>query len=685
MTQFLRFLYSFSVLLLLGGCATSAAPTPRPTTPPPTASAARVAVAFPADGGLVGLGLPVVLAWADEAPLADDELYAVQLAPAGQSLQDIQWTRGYSFDASVHIPEPGQYTWQVLRIALDDSGAYAATVAQSHPATFNVPADEAEFIANLNVPINPEATQPCPAELRQPLPEVVDYELQPGQEALGADGGVRFVYGGHGYTVFPLQTAWYGRGALLEWCNRDDPVGLQLAVQQAEWLVEQAIWQGDVAYIPYGYPAEEYGAPAGWWSGLAHAEIIHFLGDIMAVAPNPTYARLITGLLAGYNAAIPDGGVVSTLALPDGPAELIWYEEYAHPDIINSHVLNGHLAALQSLDAYAQQFRDARVTPIVERGLASAAQALSAFDGQSISYYALNVDGYTVSSNREHYAHGVHISTALWAYAYSGEAVFLEYALRWAHDTRVPYPMTTYRNALSSDNRLDAVLASLPSRGGVTFNTSDVEALIFDLGQERLVSSLTYSILGSPTWPERTTFPSAVSLATSSDGQRWQSLAEYGSITQSAQTLRLDTPTFTRYVRLTWDALDNPAASSVILGMHRLDGPAHWRQPVVLTSNGQLLSADAERQLGAEDVIYMDLLDTRAPEFVNLAAAEWAGEVSMQVSSDLITWQTVLDAAPWDAEGRFALPADATWRYARLSLRGAEPINLDAVTFSGSS
>ncbi len=645
------------VLLLFWVACTEPAPQEATLTP-------SLSLIFPPDGGHTGVNTPLVLRWADPAPLPEDQLYAVRLARAGEPLQDLQWTADTQYDASGFATDPGEYTWEVLRIQLNAAGGYDSTLTSSPAATFARPADAADLMARLGVNVTPQAD--CPAPLRQPLSEVIDYEIQGEAEALAADGSFRFLYGDVGFTVFPLHTAWYGQGALLEWCNRDDPLGLHIAARQADWLVGYAEWGGEVARVPYGYAAGEYGAPRGWWSGLAQAEIIRFLGYMQAIAPQPSYAGLIDGLLNAYETPMAEGGVMSLAE--DG--EHVWYEEYAHGDIAPAHVLNGHMQTVTLLAAYADLADDPRAASLADAGQQTLQRYLPGFDGESISYYAQNVGGQTISSNREHYAHGVHISSALALYERYAAPIFLEYALRWMHDTWPPYDMTSYRNQLAAPTRLDEPLERLPTRSGIPLDTEAVQALVFDLDEARPVASLAYNVLlGDGGYA----YPTAAALDISQDGEDWQPVAEVRDLSHPAHLFRLTEPTEARYLRLRWDAWQNPG--TVRVGMVRVDGPDYWARPILVDSSGS-----AALRLAPEEALYLDLQAERQPEAITLAGETDAGRVSVTVSADLATWQPLLADIAWTAGEALALPEDApAWRYARLEFQHTTDVHLTGV------
>jgi len=189
---------------------------------------------------------------------------------------------------------------------------------------------------------------------------------------------------------------------------------------QLSWLTENVRYRqpGGAAVWEYLFPYEPYQMTVPWISGLAQGNMLVVLWEAYGLTGDAQYRQMAEATLLSFQLPVDEGGV----AHPSG-----WFEEYARPGGPETHVLNGHLYAVQGLQYYYEQTGDERAKRLYERGLAVAKAALPVLDlGDCVAY-----DG-SRSGPGPIYATGVVVDQLWHFFETTGDYELYNYALRWA-------------------------------------------------------------------------------------------------------------------------------------------------------------------------------------------------------------------------------------------------------------
>ncbi|MBZ0309432.1 MAG: hypothetical protein K8I82_25435, partial [Anaerolineae bacterium] len=144
----LKRLFPIFIVLIISACSD----TPDATPLPPTETSVPAPILLsPAQEQMVGYHVPILLEWSWEQPLAENQVYSVHMARAGEPLQDVQWTGETLYDIRWFAQEGGDYDWQILVLQLAD-GAYEKTVTASPVQRFTVPETPEALIQTFPVP-----------------------------------------------------------------------------------------------------------------------------------------------------------------------------------------------------------------------------------------------------------------------------------------------------------------------------------------------------------------------------------------------------------------------------------------------------------------------------------------------------------------------------------------------------
>jgi heparosan-N-sulfate-glucuronate 5-epimerase len=197
---------------------------------------------------------------------------------------------------------------------------------------------------------------------------------------LDTDGIIMHNYGRAyeeaGWQKTPLYASRFGMAGLRAWCGDGDAVGFNIAVRHAEWLVESAVTRGKFVVWRYRFPSPDFGVRGDWASGLGNAFSHTFLTQMYHVTGDQRFYDTAVDSVAAYNVNMDGGGLRAYMY--DG--ESVFFEEVAYPGIRPSHILNGHLFALEGL-AYVSDYLDQP-------------EALRLFEGgsQAVAKYAARYD-----------------------------------------------------------------------------------------------------------------------------------------------------------------------------------------------------------------------------------------------------------------------------------------------------
>jgi hypothetical protein len=494
-------------------------------------------------------------------------------------------------------------------------------------------------------------------------------------------------YKNAGWQYVPQTISSFGMTAAYAWCESGDPVALQLAVNQGEWLLRNAQKRGDFVTWLYNFPNPSFFAPSGWTSGLGNGQAIVLLTQLYLFSSDNRYLAMAQAALKSYQVDMKDGGVRSTLE--DGS---VVFEEIAHPDIPVSFILNGHMIAVDSLAFYADATGDATAAALVKSGMQTVRDHLADFDASSTTTYSLGPIPW--GSSRIHYAHGIHIRGLFWMYTRTNDPAFLQYAFIWQ---RYKWPPDAYRNAVMQETFIQA----FPDLKRILYEPDNTTGFILDLRQSQRVRSFSYNMVGP--------YPSSYDIAVSQDGTTWDTLRS--EVTDQHHNLVMLDGVEARYVRWTLgplvrnNAYYNQVSNGIyhdflMVGVMRADGDAYWDEPILLVTDGTTDYDDAQwlrdndpqtsLKLPADAVIYADLRGARQALALKVEAAADSQPITRrvwaEVSDDLQTWTPLIaqeDAQAISLPGQIDLPQFGTnYRYLRLHLDGDAPLTMTEAQIS---
>ncbi len=497
---------------------------------------------------------------------------------------------------------------------------------------------------------------------------------------------IQMIEGDWRHNARPLSRL--GFAGIRAWCEQQDQLGLQLAVNQAEWLVQHSERVDDFATWRLDYGRGGFLAPAGWTSGLGNGLAVAFLTQLDALATSTTqYGEMATLIANSFAADLSAGGVSGEL--PDDLG--ILFQESAHPDAPAPHILNGHLIGLKGLAYYVDHTDDPRARGVLQAAISGTRNSLELFDVDTIAAYALAPIPW--SSSRLHYAHDIHINGLFWLYQRTADPAFLEYALRFQHYKWPAIPADLYYDQMTEAN----LMAREPDSVRHTDSPVGTTALILDLREVQPVRSFGYAAVGP--------YPVAYTLSVSEDGEDWQPIEQVTGYTETHNTLLLDDVP-ARYVRLALDEMvdfTNPYyyeisggfyTERLMWGVIRTDNAAYWETPILLLTeadhiinNTQLLQdGDPETalEIPANATLYGDLRASGQIESITLTARGAAErDLWLEVSADMLTWQPMGEPVTLALSNALSVPAAVQdYQYFRLHLDGTTPLSLTEVTIT---
>jgi hypothetical protein len=500
------------------------------------------------------------------------------------------------------------------------------------------------------------------------------------------DYGTQFQNTGEQYV--PQGITSFGLTAAYAWCEFGDVLALQLAINQADWLVNHAEVRNNFVTWQYHFANASFFAPPGWTSGLGNGQAIVLLTQLYLLGGDTRYLETAQQAVNSYRVAVKDGGVRASRE--DGS---IVFEEVAHPDIPPSFILNGHMIAVDSLAYYADALGDATAQQLVDEGIQAVRNHLDDFDASSTTFYSLGPVPW--GSSRNHYAHSIHIRGLFWMYRRTGDPTFLQYAFDWQRYKWPPLPADGYRDTLTQAGFIEP----LPDLKRVIYESADTQSFILDLYEVQPVRSFSYNMVGP--------YPADYSVEISQDATTWETIESVTDTTERHATIFIsDLPA--RYVR--WSlgdyVRDNPYYSQLsdgvykdylMVGVMRADGPAYWEEPILLVTDGEidddntqyLRDGNPETTLALppDAVLYADLRTAQQVSTVTIQAAPESDTAErrawVEVSADLQTWMPLIPpegAVQLTLPGSIDLPAAATpYRYLRLHLEGGAPFTMTEV------
>jgi heparosan-N-sulfate-glucuronate 5-epimerase len=151
--------------------------------------------------------------------------------------------------------------------------------------------------------------------------------------------------------------------------------------------------------------------------------VIALLTQLHEVTGNSEYLASATAAVRAFDVPMRDGGV---RYVDDGS---VWFEEYAHPEAIPSHILNGHIFALFGLDYFADHTGDQLAARLRDEGIAAVRANIHKFDGGNGMLYDLLLRHVR---DVHHYHHGINVRGLYWMASHTGDDYFRYWADRFS-------------------------------------------------------------------------------------------------------------------------------------------------------------------------------------------------------------------------------------------------------------
>lgn len=222
----------------------------------------------------------------------------------------------------------------------------------------------------------------------------------------------------------PYSIGQFGMVGMQAWCQHNDPIGLEIAIKQADWLLANARYQPHAVWL-YDFPNDGFSAPAGWWSGFSSAFDIALLVQVYSVTQERRYLDMATSALEAYTLPVEQGGMQAIM--PDNVS--VFFEEVAHPQSPPSHILNGHMFALFGLAYYGDHIGGELAPQLVDLGIGAVRNTMHLYDAGDRTNYSLNP---LIPKPVTHYAHGIHVRGLRWIAERTGDPLFAVTADLWA-------------------------------------------------------------------------------------------------------------------------------------------------------------------------------------------------------------------------------------------------------------
>jgi len=574
-------------------------------------------------------------------------------------------------------------------------GCQTTSFQQSHVVPTTTPPEISQIpIADL---LNRVYTTPAPDHKGVCLPnynilvssDYLDFITSPNQSltqvGLDDNGIVIYNHGtgswNFGLNYEPLMIANFGNRGVNAWCQLEDPIGLQIAINQANWLVDNAIYINDHVIWPYPFPMESYKAPAGWTSSYSNAVAIVLLTKVHALTGDQKYLETARMAVNAFGVEMEDFGVRSTE--PDGSGA--FYEEVSHPQAVKARILNAHLLAVEGIAMYADYTNDPYALQLVQDGIDYVYNHVAEFDASVSNVYSLTPPE---TRNRTNYSIPTHVEILLWMYHRTQKARFLEFALRWQNmmwpgldaDVYVPDPEISFPGKFIVSNPTDT-----------PFDTEDKVTLIFDLHHTISLRSFGYSMQRTDVFR----YPTSYTISISEDGIDWEKVVDVQDYElEHAVYLLDDVPV--RYVRFHVRGSSGNGTGLYFVPI-RLDTSAYWETPILIAVDNNLAlpkssyflnDKNLQTEVTFQDaaIVYGDLRKQQLPGSLILEGSAASADlisINLQVSSDLGSWVTIVDTENDNREFpiRIDLPnGQRPWRYFRLEVRNGAKISLKEVT-----
>lgn len=225
-------------------------------------------------------------------------------------------------------------------------------------------------------------------------------------------------YSNIGYQRNPITISQKMTDYYDSYSEKGDQSAKQFLINNADWLVANAVNHGNYSILEYSFPWPTYDMTPKWQSGMAQGLAIKSLVKTFEITGDKKYLDTAEMLLNSFFVEVNDGGVTykSTTGW--------WYEEYADIGGKQPKVLNGMMYTLLGINDYYQFTQSSKARFLFSQGLQALTQSLPQYDDNGYSFY-------DALGNPAWEYHRVHIELLDKLYNISRENTLKEYRDKW--------------------------------------------------------------------------------------------------------------------------------------------------------------------------------------------------------------------------------------------------------------
>ena len=231
-----------------------------------------------------------------------------------------------------------------------------------------------------------------------------------------------------GFQSNPVTTALQANEFYDKYKENNDESSKTYFLNNADWLVDNAINKGYYSLLQYNFPLPIYNFKAPWFSAMANGLALQVLIKAHAITLDSKYLTAAKSLLNAFFIEVKDGGIT----YKDSSDEW-WYEEYASNDKDSkiSRVLNGMIFTVLGIYDYFQYTNDPDAKLLFDKGVNSIKKEISKYNDNGYSYYDL-------LGNPSDKYHQIHVDLTKQLHDVTGESIFTKYHELWKNHNNNP-------------------------------------------------------------------------------------------------------------------------------------------------------------------------------------------------------------------------------------------------------
>ena len=206
--------------------------------------------------------------------------------------------------------------------------------------------------------------------------------------------------------------------------SNDDVYFKELLINNANWLVYNAVSHSNYSILEYKFPWPNYDLEPPWRSGMAQGRALDVLTKAHEITGQNKYLDSAKMLLNSFFVEVKDGGVTYKT-----PKDGWWYELYAGNGGKEPRVLNGMMFTLLGIYKYYEYTHDNNAKYLFDQGVLALKKNLPHYE-----YYKGSYSTYDVLDNRKPAApnyHKIHVEYLGLLYNITKEQIFKEYHDKW--------------------------------------------------------------------------------------------------------------------------------------------------------------------------------------------------------------------------------------------------------------